>query len=108
MRNLPPAVTCAALLSALNAPASPAAGDWPVYLGDKGASHYSQLSQITPGNVPQLREAWTWHGGDARPDSSQIQCNPLIIGGVLYGTSAQMTLFALDAASGRRFGAFPA
>jgi quinoprotein glucose dehydrogenase len=106
MRNLP-LVTCAALLSALNAAAAPAAADWPVYLGDKGASHYSQLSQITPGNVPQLKEAWTWRGGDARPDSSQIQCNPLIVGGVLYGTSASMALFALDAASGRELWRLP-
>jgi quinoprotein glucose dehydrogenase len=101
MRNLP-LVPCVALLSALGASGAPAGADWPVYLGDKGASHYSGLSQITPGNVPQLKVAWTWRGGDARPDSSQIQCNPLIIGGVLYGTSANMALFALDAATGRQ------
>jgi quinoprotein glucose dehydrogenase len=78
-----------------------AGSDWPVYLGDKSASHYSTLTQITPANVTQLEVAWTWHAGDARPDTSQIQCNPLVIDGVLYGTTPGLKLFALDAATGR-------
>ena len=78
-----------------------AARDWPVYLGDKSASHYSTLTQITPANVAQLEVAWTWHAGDAREDKTQIQCNPLIIDGVLYATSPQSKLVALDAATGR-------
>lgn len=75
--------------------------DWPVYLGDKSASHYSTLDEITATNVTQLQVAWTFHTGDARPDSTQIQCNPLVIDGVLYGTTPQSKLFALDAATGR-------
>ncbi len=79
----------------------PAAGrDWPAYLGDKAASHYSTLDQITPGNVKGLEVAWTWHAGDARPDSSQIQCNPLVIDGVIYATTPAMKLVALDARTG--------
>ena len=88
-------------------PRLPAADrEWPAYLGDKGASHFSSLAQITPANVPQLQVAWTWHGGDTRPDTSQIQCNPLIIGGVLYATTAQMRVVALDAATGRELWRF--
>ena len=75
--------------------------DWPVYLGDKAASHYSTLDQISPANVSRLEVAWTWHAGDARGSSTQIQCNPLVIDGVLYGTTPQLKLFALDAATGR-------
>ncbi|HEY3755652.1 MAG TPA: PQQ-binding-like beta-propeller repeat protein [Opitutaceae bacterium] len=78
-----------------------ASNDWPVYLGDKAASHYSDLDQINPQNVRQLQVAWTWSAGDKRPDSSQIQCNPLEIGGVVYCTSAAMKLVALDAKTGR-------
>ena len=75
--------------------------DWPVYLGDKARSHYSSLNQIHTGNVGKLQAAWTYHAGDARSDNlSQIQCNPLIIGGVLYGTTAQLKLVALDATTG--------
>ena len=78
-----------------------ASRDWPAYLGDKSASHYSTLTQITPANVARLEVAWTWQAGDAREDKTQIQCNPLIIDGVLYATSPQSKLVALDAATGR-------
>ena len=83
-----------------------AGADWPVYLGDSSASHYSTLNQITPDNVAKLQVAWTWHAGDVRPGSSQIQCNPLVIGGVIYATTAQLSLVALDAASGRELWRF--
>src|SRR6266404_9409940 len=76
-------------------------GDWPVYLGDKASTHFSALNQINRKNVHRLQVAWTYHCGDGRKDDrSQIQCNPLVIDGVLYGTSPQMKLVALEAASG--------
>ncbi|HKS35799.1 MAG TPA: PQQ-binding-like beta-propeller repeat protein, partial [Verrucomicrobiae bacterium] len=76
--------------------------DWPVYLGDKTSSHFSALKQIDTRNVHRLEVAWTYHAGDARKDHrSQIQCNPLVVDGVLYGTSPQLKLLALDAATGR-------
>ena len=31
--------------------------DWPVYLGDKGRSHYSALAQIDRTNVARLKVA---------------------------------------------------
>jgi quinoprotein glucose dehydrogenase len=77
--------------------------DWPAYLGGPGSSQYSTLAQIDRGNVHRLEVAWIYRTGDADPDDgSQIQCNPIVIDGVLYGTSARLKLFALDAATGRR------
>lgn len=84
-----------------------AAGDWPVYFGDTQGSHYSVLARITPANVAQLQPVWMFHTGDADANNrSQIQCNPLVIDGVLYGTSPQLKLFALDAATGRELWRF--
>ncbi|RME92193.1 MAG: pyrroloquinoline quinone-dependent dehydrogenase [Verrucomicrobia bacterium] len=81
--------------------------DWPVYLGDPTSSHFSTLTQIDRGNVHRLRVAWIHHSGDARADNrSQIQCNPLIIDGVLYGTTPGLKLMALDAATGRELWRF--
>lgn len=75
--------------------------DWPVYLGDKAASHYSGLTQINKQNVGELQVAWTYSTGDLpEGDRSQIQCNPIVVDGVLYGTSPRLKLFALDAATG--------
>lgn len=93
------------LIAVMDLPAA-AGRDWPAYLGDKSASHYSTLSAITPANVTQLEVAWTWHAGDARPDTSQIQCNPLVIDGVMYATTAQLKLVALDARTGRELWRF--
>jgi quinoprotein glucose dehydrogenase len=76
--------------------------DWSSYLGDKSVSHYSSLQQIDTTNVQQLKVAWEYHTGDADMKThSQIECNPLIIKGILYGTSPQLKLFALDAATGK-------
>ena len=81
--------------------------DWPVYLGDNERTHFSPLKQINAKNVARLQVAWTYHSGDAPSgDRSQIQCNPLIIGGVLYGTSPELKLLALDAATGKELWRF--
>jgi quinoprotein glucose dehydrogenase len=75
--------------------------DWPAHGGDPGHTQYSPLDQIDASNVSQLQVAWTYRSGDASPDGrSQIQCNPIVVGGVLYATSPQLKTFALDAATG--------
>ena len=76
--------------------------NWASYLGDSASSQYSILSQINRSNVDRLELAWTYHAGDVRKNNrSQIQCNPLVIDGVLYGTTPQLKLIALDATDGR-------
>ncbi|MGV8878919.1 MAG: PQQ-binding-like beta-propeller repeat protein [Sphingobacteriaceae bacterium] len=76
---------------------------WETFNGDKTNSHYSSLKQIDTGNVHKLQVAWTYHTGDADPSGgSQIQTNPIIVGKTLYGVSAQLKLFALDAVSGKQ------
>ena len=77
--------------------------DWSEYLGGTDRNHYSTLTQINKSNVNQLKVAWEY----SLPDSGQMQVNPLIIKGVLYGVSASVQAFALDATTGReiwRFG----
>ncbi len=74
---------------------------WQVASGSKESIHYSELTQVDTSNVDQLQVAWIYHTKDADTvHSSQIQCNPIIVDGILYGTTGRMKLFALDAASG--------
>lgn len=81
--------------------------DWPAYLGDKESSHFSKLRQITPENVSKLEPAWSFKAGGASPENrSQIQCNPLVIGGVLYATTPDQKAFALDAETGKELWRF--
>lgn len=75
--------------------------EWLVYLGDQASSHYSTLDQINTANVTQLQIAWMYHTGDlAEGDYGEIQCNPIIVNGVLYGSSPRTKIFALDAGTG--------
>jgi quinoprotein glucose dehydrogenase len=104
-RRLLPALLT--LLHGALQPAWSADQNWAEYLGDAGSSHYSTLRQITPATVNGLQPAWIYHSGDARSDNlSQIQCNPLVIEGVLYGTTPGLKLVALDAATGRELWRF--
>jgi quinoprotein glucose dehydrogenase len=75
-----------------------AASDWPEYLGGPDRNHYSTLTQINAGNVSQLKMAWQYH----TLDSGQIQCNPIIKNGVLYGMTATTQPFAINAATGQQ------
>ena len=75
---------------------------WSVYGGSSNTLHYSSLTQIDTNNVNQLKEVWIYHTGDAdTANHSQIQCNPIVVKGVLYATSPRLRLFALDAATGK-------
>ena len=76
---------------------------WSNYKGSPESIQYSSLTQIDTSNVKELQIAWEYHCGDADTvHQSQIQCNPIIVDGVLYGTSPEMKLFALDAANGQQ------
>ena len=76
---------------------------WKMYGGNSQNNHYSSLKQIDTTNVEQLQAAWTYNTGDVdTANHSQIQCNPIMVDGVLYGTTPLMKLFALDASTGKR------
>lgn len=76
-------------------------GNWKVYGGSKNNIHYSGLKQVDTNNVHMLEVAWMYRTGDADTVThSQMQCNPIIANGVLYGTSPQLKLIAIDAGTG--------
>src|SRR5690606_31893246 len=82
-----------------------AGADWPVYGGNKAGNRYSPLTQISPENVSQLEIAWTFDAAEVtepgkEPRALQIQCQPIVVKGVLYGTTPALKLFALDAGTG--------
>jgi quinoprotein glucose dehydrogenase len=90
-----------AAFEAARAKAAPAEREWRVYHGDRGGRQWSPLDEIRPGNVQRLRPVWEYAAGGLSPGvSSQIQCNPLVVEGVLYGVSPDHAAFALDAATG--------
>ena len=75
---------------------------WNTVNGNPTGNKYSSLTQIDTTNVMQLKPVWTYHTGDDDTAAhSQIQCNPIMVNGTLYGVSPQLKLFALDAATGQ-------
>jgi quinoprotein glucose dehydrogenase len=70
--------------------------NWSEYLGGGDRNHYSEWTQITPENVKNLKIAWTY-----TTDSGQMQMSPIVVEGILYGVSARVHAFALDAATGK-------
>ncbi|MFL5772342.1 MAG: pyrroloquinoline quinone-dependent dehydrogenase, partial [Flavisolibacter sp.] len=74
---------------------------WTNYAGTKDGSRYSSNEQINTENVHLLTVAWTYSTHDADSGNrSQNQCNPIVIDGILYGTSPRLKLFAINAVSG--------
>jgi quinoprotein glucose dehydrogenase len=85
---------------------SPAAGDWPAYGRDRGGERHSPLTQVDRANVGDLVEAWRFSTGEAGPGyetgrRTSFEATPLVIGGVMYVTTALGRTFALDAATGK-------
>lgn len=75
--------------------------EWEARGGGPASIRYSSLDQIDTTNIEQLEVAWTYRTGDADPENnSQIQANPIVIDGTLYGTSPKLKVFAVDAATG--------
>jgi quinoprotein glucose dehydrogenase len=76
---------------------------WEVYGGSKKSIRYSSLKLVNTTNVKQLQMVWVYHTGDASEKGfSQMQCNPIIVNGILYGTTPHLSLIALDAATGEQ------
>ena len=74
---------------------------WANYAGTKDGIRYSSNNQINTANVSGLKEAWRYSSHDKDTGSrTQIQCNPIMVDGILYGVTPQVKLFALNAATG--------
>lgn len=93
-----------------------AAADWPMVGHDPGGERYSPLTQITPGNVRDLRVAWVYHmkpstgtdAGHADINHSyhgggfhQSEDQPLVIGQTMYVVTPYSRVVALDSATGQ-------
>ena len=87
--------------------------DYPVYGGNKSGNRYSPLEQINANNVTNLQVAWMYNSAGTTDTTNvkqqrpkQIQCQPIVVNGILYGTSADLDLFAIDAGTGKQLWKF--
>ncbi len=78
---------------------------WEHYGGGLDQIRYSTLDQINRDNVHRLEVAWVYDTGDAF-EGSEMQCNPMVVDGVLFGTSPKLLVFAIHAATGKEIWTF--
>ncbi len=95
-------LACVLLLVGRASAQTDPAGDWPRVGNDPGAMRYSYLYQINRGNVSRLKPAWTFHTKelDEKGNGKTIECTPIVIDGVMYLTTGNLKVVALDAATG--------
>jgi len=80
---------------------------WSTYLGDKEGTQYSALDQINRDNVHTLEVAWTYSTGDTLPNGrTTIQSNPIVIDGILHGTTPLLKAFAIKSDTGEELWTF--
>lgn len=83
--------------------------DWRTYGGDPGGTRYSDLEQINLQNVSKLELAWSYDTGENKDPNKRgmdIQCQPIVVNGIMYGTTPGLRLFAVDASSGNEIWTF--
>src|SRR5438128_1847560 len=81
--------------------------DYPVYGGNKAGNRYSPLKLLDTQNVKNLQPVWRYFANSTdtlgeNDGGREIQCQPIVVHGILYGTSSELNLFALDAATGKQ------
>jgi alcohol dehydrogenase (cytochrome c) len=75
---------------------APAGENWLSYHGDYTGHRFSQLAEIAPANVSQLKAQWVFHVRDV----SDLEVTPVVAGGIMFVTAAN-DAYALDARTGR-------
>lgn len=98
-----PAATTADLTPANGYPRPETFLTWERSHGDSGGARYSGLTQINRGNVTNLQTAWTYHAKDAL---GNIQCNPIIVNGVMFAPTPGKRVVAVNALTGEELWGF--
>ena len=74
-------------------------GNWLMYSGQYDGQRFSRLDRISRDNVERLELAWVRQ----LPTLGQVQTSPLVVDGVMYLTTPDNEVYALDAATGHVF-----
>jgi glucose dehydrogenase len=88
------------------------AEEWRFYGGDAGGTRFSPLRQINRKNIGQLKRAWTYHTGEIDDAVSKgengfaFQCTPIVVSGVMYFSTPNNRIIALEAETGKELWVF--
>ena len=98
--RLIPTFTILALSPALDA-ADTSGGEWHTYGGDLANTRYAPHGQINAENFGELEIAWQFKTDAFGPTPElRFQSTPLMVDGVLYGSTSLAQATAIDARTG--------
>ncbi len=81
--------------------------DWRTWSGGNDGNRYSPLKQINKSNVKQLKVAWEFRSGDADlRGRTNNECTPIVVNGIVYGTTPTAMAVAIDGATGKELWRF--
>jgi alcohol dehydrogenase (cytochrome c) len=75
---------------------NPPADAWLTYHGEYNGQRHSKLTQITPQNVGNLKQVWSFQAAG----NQAIKASPILVDGVLYITTPD-NIWAVDARTGK-------
>ncbi|WP_232494630.1 PQQ-binding-like beta-propeller repeat protein [Novosphingobium kaempferiae] len=86
---------------------NPRSAEWTDYGANLAGNRHSPAAEITPANVPQLEQAWSFETGDTkakRPEIKSISfmATPLMVDDKVVFCSPTGKVFALDADTGKQ------
>jgi quinohemoprotein ethanol dehydrogenase len=79
--------------------------NWSYYGNDISNSRFQDIDQINPSNVAELTPAWTFHTGIYDPNMI-MEMTPIVVNGVMYVTTGDDDVFALNAVTGKEIWAY--
>ena len=77
------------------------AKDWPRSHGNNYSNRFSDLSLVNKKNISSLEVAWIYHSNSKKGAGSDIQCNPIIVNGIIYSPVVGGFIAAIDGYSGK-------
>ncbi len=75
-------------------------GDWVRSNGNNYSSRFSNLKKINKNNVKDLEVAWIYHSNKKQGANIDIQCNPIVVDGVIYSPVVGGFIAAIDGFTG--------
>ena len=75
-------------------------GNWERSHGNNYSNRFSGLDLINKGNIEFLEVAWIYHSNNKKGAGRDIQCNPIIVNGIIYSPVINGNIVAIDGYSG--------
>tara|TARA_B100001057_G_scaffold481741_1_gene556129 strand:+ start:909 stop:2936 length:2028 start_codon:yes stop_codon:yes gene_type:complete len=75
-------------------------GDWIRSNGNNSSSRFSNLKKINKDNINNLEVAWIYHSNKKQGGNIDIQCNPIVVDGIIYTPVIGGFIAAIDGFTG--------